>query len=148
MDLASYLASLPRLKLDALYESPWTCRAVLRSLPPLAKQYVLRMLLLDGALPERARPMQFATQTAVSILPSRIIPCRIPFGAWCTAHLLVFLGSRLFSCVFAAPESCTCGKPTCSLLLQSEADLSITCGNENSALHTRPYHGLSYKYRR
>ena len=54
MDLPSYLASLPRLKLDALYESPWTCRAVLRSLPPLAKQYVLRMLLLDSALPEGA----------------------------------------------------------------------------------------------
>ena len=56
MDLASYLASLPRPQLDALYESPWTCRAVLRSLPPLAKQYVLRMLLLDGGLSQSAPP--------------------------------------------------------------------------------------------
>lgn len=58
MDLASYLATLPRPKLDALYENPWTCRAVLRSLPPLAKQYVMRMLLLEGDLHQSACLLQ------------------------------------------------------------------------------------------
>ena len=63
MDLASFLESLPALKLDALYESPWTCRAVLRSLPPLAKQYVLRMLLLEGGLPQSALALKQLLQT-------------------------------------------------------------------------------------
>ena len=30
-----------------LYDSPWTCRAVVRALPPLAQAYVTRMLFLE-----------------------------------------------------------------------------------------------------
>jgi transcription initiation factor TFIIH subunit 4 len=46
-----YLTTLSPLKLDKLYESMWTCQAVLRSLPPVAKQYVLRLLYVDQPLP-------------------------------------------------------------------------------------------------
>ncbi|GJP34082.1 hypothetical protein CLOM_g18549 [Closterium sp. NIES-68] len=48
---ADYLASLPAAQLDRLYSSLYTCQAVLRSLPPLAKQYVLRLLFLTDPVP-------------------------------------------------------------------------------------------------
>lgn len=51
-DLIFYLEHLPPLKLAGLYDSPFTCQAVLRSLPPLARQYVLRLLSLDAGVPE------------------------------------------------------------------------------------------------
>ena len=51
MDLVAYLAQLPPIKLTSLYESPYTCQAVMRSLPPLAKQYVVRLLFLDAGVP-------------------------------------------------------------------------------------------------
>ncbi|XP_058083795.1 general transcription and DNA repair factor IIH subunit TFB2 isoform X2 [Magnolia sinica] len=38
------VAALPAMKLDKLYENAFICEAVLRSLPPLAKKYVLQML--------------------------------------------------------------------------------------------------------
>lgn len=53
------LETLSQLSLDRLYGQgskgmhtahPWTCRAVFQSLPALAKQYVMRMLSLDGPL--------------------------------------------------------------------------------------------------
>ena len=48
VDFVTYLVQLPAIQLDKLYESRWTCQAVLRSLPPLAKQYVLRLVFLDS----------------------------------------------------------------------------------------------------
>lgn len=55
------VAALPAAKLDLLYDRHWTCQAVFRSLPPLAKQYVLRLLWVENAVPlkswqEWARP--------------------------------------------------------------------------------------------
>ncbi|XP_076955519.1 general transcription and DNA repair factor IIH subunit TFB2-like [Bidens hawaiensis] len=41
------VASLPAIKLDRLYDNPFICEAILRSLPPLAKKYVLQMLYID-----------------------------------------------------------------------------------------------------
>ncbi|KAH7858822.1 hypothetical protein Vadar_028416 [Vaccinium darrowii] len=41
------VASLPALKLDKLYDNAFICEAILRSLPPLAKKYVLQMLYID-----------------------------------------------------------------------------------------------------
>ncbi|XP_042499165.1 general transcription and DNA repair factor IIH subunit TFB2 isoform X2 [Macadamia integrifolia] len=41
------VAALPTLKLDKLYDNAFICEAVLRSLPPLAKKYVLQMLYID-----------------------------------------------------------------------------------------------------
>ncbi|XP_050215235.1 general transcription and DNA repair factor IIH subunit TFB2 [Mercurialis annua] len=42
------VASLPAMKLDKLYANPFICQAILRSLPPLAKKYVVQMLYIDG----------------------------------------------------------------------------------------------------
>ncbi|KAF9611856.1 hypothetical protein IFM89_036500 [Coptis chinensis] len=41
------VASLPALKLDKLYDNTFICEAVLRSLPALAKKYVLQLLFID-----------------------------------------------------------------------------------------------------
>lgn len=58
MDLVSYLEDLPPDRLARLYDSPYTCQAVLRSLPPLAKQYVMRLLFLDAGIPEGEAPAE------------------------------------------------------------------------------------------
>eukprot|EP00195_Chlamydomonas_chlamydogama_P010376 CAMPEP_0202894508 /NCGR_PEP_ID=MMETSP1392-20130828/3906_1 /ASSEMBLY_ACC=CAM_ASM_000868 /TAXON_ID=225041 /ORGANISM="Chlamydomonas chlamydogama, Strain SAG 11-48b" /LENGTH=534 /DNA_ID=CAMNT_0049579235 /DNA_START=140 /DNA_END=1743 /DNA_ORIENTATION=- len=47
VNIVDYIETLPTAKRDKLYESPWTCQAVLRSLPPLAKQYILRLLWVE-----------------------------------------------------------------------------------------------------
>lgn len=47
------VASLTARDLDRLYENPFICEAILRSLPPLAKKYVLQMLYIDGAIPAK-----------------------------------------------------------------------------------------------
>lgn len=41
------VASLPATKLDKLYDNTFICEAVLRSLPPLAKKYVLQLLFIE-----------------------------------------------------------------------------------------------------
>lgn len=48
------VAALPAMKLDKLYESTFICEAVLRSLPPLAKKYVLQMLFIDSPIPAKS----------------------------------------------------------------------------------------------
>ncbi|KGN49219.1 general transcription and DNA repair factor IIH subunit TFB2 isoform X1 [Cucumis sativus] len=50
------VASLPAMKLDQLYENAFICEAILRSLPPLAKKFVLQMLYIDG--PVSAKSME------------------------------------------------------------------------------------------
>eukprot|EP00210_Caulerpa_lentillifera_P002771 g2648.t1 len=45
--LTTFLEALPARKLRGLYDNQWTCQAVFRSLPPLAKQYCLRLLFVD-----------------------------------------------------------------------------------------------------
>ncbi|XP_043688605.1 general transcription and DNA repair factor IIH subunit TFB2 isoform X2 [Telopea speciosissima] len=50
------VAALPALKLDKLYDNGFICEAVLRSLPPLAKKYVLQMLYVD--IPITAKSME------------------------------------------------------------------------------------------
>ncbi|THG06821.1 hypothetical protein TEA_001970 [Camellia sinensis var. sinensis] len=50
------VASLPAMKLDKLYDNAFICEAILRSLPPLAKKYVLQMLYID--VPVSAKSMQ------------------------------------------------------------------------------------------
>ena len=47
VNVVSYLEGLAWDVRDLLFQSPWTCQAVLRSLSPLAKQYVLRLLWID-----------------------------------------------------------------------------------------------------
>lgn len=48
------VASLPAMKLDKLYENAFICEAILRSLPPLAKKYVIQMLYIDGPIPAKS----------------------------------------------------------------------------------------------
>ncbi|XP_047337644.1 general transcription and DNA repair factor IIH subunit TFB2 [Impatiens glandulifera] len=50
------VASLPAVKLNKLYENAFICEAILRSLPPLAKKYVLQMLYIDS--PVSAKSME------------------------------------------------------------------------------------------
>ncbi|XP_068188995.1 general transcription factor IIH subunit 4 isoform X2 [Antennarius striatus] len=53
-NLHEYLRELSPDILDRLYNHPATCLAVYRELQPLAKNYVIRMLFLDQALPQAA----------------------------------------------------------------------------------------------
>ncbi|CAN6553038.1 unnamed protein product [Malus baccata var. baccata] len=50
------VAALPAMKLDKLYENAFICEAILRSLPPLAKKYVLQMLSVEA--PVTAKSME------------------------------------------------------------------------------------------
>ncbi|XP_059671024.1 general transcription and DNA repair factor IIH subunit TFB2 [Cornus florida] len=50
------VASLPAMKLDNLYKNAFICEAILRSLPPLAKKYVLQLLYID--VPVTANSME------------------------------------------------------------------------------------------
>ena len=47
MEFSRYLKGLPSEQLAVLYQSPWTCLAVLRSLPSLPQQVALRLLFVD-----------------------------------------------------------------------------------------------------
>lgn len=51
MDFVSWLEALPAATVGKLYGSQWACQAVLRSLPPLAKQYVARILFVELPIP-------------------------------------------------------------------------------------------------
>ena len=57
MDLVGYLEALPRVAISRLYTSPWTCQAVLRGLPPIAKLYVLRMVPIEVNSAHELQPM-------------------------------------------------------------------------------------------
>ena len=48
-----------------LYDSPWTCRAVVRAIPPLAQAYLMRMLFLDESMPAGVQPRQATLNDAV-----------------------------------------------------------------------------------
>eukprot|EP00639_Heterosigma_akashiwo_P002071 CAMPEP_0194570812 /NCGR_PEP_ID=MMETSP0292-20121207/7988_1 /TAXON_ID=39354 /ORGANISM="Heterosigma akashiwo, Strain CCMP2393" /LENGTH=94 /DNA_ID=CAMNT_0039421357 /DNA_START=32 /DNA_END=312 /DNA_ORIENTATION=- len=64
-DIFSYLESLPDESIHYLYDTSqgdhaiWACQAVLQTLPPLAKQYVMRLLAVGSSgewIPEKAPP--------------------------------------------------------------------------------------------
>ncbi len=54
VSITSYLDGLTPQQRWALYESPWTCQAVFRSLPRLAQAYVLHLLLIDSPVQDGA----------------------------------------------------------------------------------------------
>ena len=62
MDFVSWLEGLPQETASQLYTSHWACQAVLRGLPPIAKQYVLRLLFLDVPVLASA-PLSCTTNT-------------------------------------------------------------------------------------
>lgn len=57
-NIFDYLETLSQQALDTLYglnagqstHGQWTCRAILQSLPQLAKQYVMRLLFIKGSV--------------------------------------------------------------------------------------------------
>lgn len=50
--ITSFLWDLTPEQRSALYQSRWTCQAVFRSLPDLAKNYILRLLHIDFPVPQ------------------------------------------------------------------------------------------------
>ena len=42
-----FLSDMSSRQINHLYQSPWACLSVLRSLPSLAKHYVMRLLYVD-----------------------------------------------------------------------------------------------------
>ena len=56
VNITSFLGDLSAAQRNDLYTSPFTCQAVFRSLPPLAKNYVLRLLLVDVPVPQGGGP--------------------------------------------------------------------------------------------
>jgi len=55
MTVFDYLTVLPKKTLKLLYKDPWICQAVFRSLSPVSKQYVLRLLFVDSVPAEKMR---------------------------------------------------------------------------------------------
>jgi hypothetical protein len=51
MDAFDFLETLPTATLERLYEDPWACQAVFQALPPLAQQFVMRLLPSNTAVP-------------------------------------------------------------------------------------------------
>lgn len=49
--ITGFLDDLESEQRTRLYQSSWTCQAVFRSLPPLAKAFVLDLLLTDRPVP-------------------------------------------------------------------------------------------------
>lgn len=53
MDAFDFLETLPNATLERLYEDPWACQAVFQALPPLAQQFVMRLLSCDAPVPQQ-----------------------------------------------------------------------------------------------
>jgi hypothetical protein len=54
LDLASYVANLAAEVREEVFASSWTAQALFRALSPLAKQYILRLVYIDGGVPAGA----------------------------------------------------------------------------------------------
>ncbi|EGG21637.1 general transcription factor IIH [Cavenderia fasciculata] len=63
MKIFQYLSSLPENEIQDLYSDAFTCRAVLRSLPPRAKQYLMRLLVVDSISMQSV--YQWTTQSSI-----------------------------------------------------------------------------------
>eukprot|EP00644_Phytophthora_capsici_P000750 jgi/Phyca11/564852/estExt2_Genewise1.C_PHYCAscaffold_160295 len=51
MDAFDFLETLPTATLERLYQDPWACQAIFQALPPLAQQFVMRLLPSNAAVP-------------------------------------------------------------------------------------------------
>ncbi|KAF1778291.1 Transcription factor TFIIH subunit p52/Tfb2 [Phytophthora cactorum] len=51
MDAFDFLETLPTATLERLYQDPWACQAIFQALPPLAQQFVMRLLPTNAAVP-------------------------------------------------------------------------------------------------
>jgi hypothetical protein len=55
MDLIGLLQDILAEEQGLLFQSRWTCQATLRALPPLAKTYIMRLLMVEGEVREGER---------------------------------------------------------------------------------------------
>lgn len=55
LDLASYIANLSADVKEEVFASSWTAQALFRALTPLAKQYILRLVYIDGGVRQGVR---------------------------------------------------------------------------------------------
>lgn len=95
-----YLTQQPPARLDALYESQWTCMATFRALPPLAKHYVMRLLFVDSVpLGERQLPHR-STEPEPSVPHCRVRSAAV-FLRPQPSHLPVPTSGALRACVNA-----------------------------------------------
>ncbi|KAE9187661.1 hypothetical protein PF005_g20363 [Phytophthora fragariae] len=51
MDAFDFLETLPPATLERLYQDPWACQAIFQALPPLAQQFVMRLLPSNAGVP-------------------------------------------------------------------------------------------------
>ena len=89
---------LPAEQLDGLYDNPWTCRALLRALLPLARLYAMRLLLTSEGVPRGVFAKSFvclcasaysAAYFADSTSERNTKPHGLPFYASLWWHLYV-----------------------------------------------------------
>eukprot|EP00744_Colponema_vietnamica_P021476 GILI01030698.1.p1 GENE.GILI01030698.1~~GILI01030698.1.p1 ORF type:complete len:445 (-),score=89.02 GILI01030698.1:57-1391(-) len=69
-DVFKYISTLTPISIDRLYEDAASCQAVFRSLPPVAQQYVLRLLYLDQPFAVKVL-LPWVRQDAQSLLQQR-----------------------------------------------------------------------------
>jgi hypothetical protein len=67
--IIGFLDELTPHQRESLYQSPWTCQAVFRSLPVLAKNYVLRLLLIDSPVPQGMLAFLCTANSGLGIIP-------------------------------------------------------------------------------
>ena len=53
MDAFDFLETLPTATLERLFEDPWACQAIFQALPPLAQQFVMRLLPTNAVVPRK-----------------------------------------------------------------------------------------------
>lgn len=75
VNIISYVETLDAAVRDKLYESSWTCQAMLRSLQPLAKQYVLRLLWVDRPVAKGEHPKSRRCNTAGPVCLQGVPAC-------------------------------------------------------------------------
>ena len=51
-DLTSYITSLPLTVIEKIFDHPTTCLTIFRELPELAKNFVMRLLLISQEVPK------------------------------------------------------------------------------------------------
>lgn len=83
-DLYTFLVDQPEIVLKRLYEQPLTCLAVFRTLPPLGKLYVQRLLFITAPVPKGdvllwARNLEMHEYVGCVPIENRIFKCHLVF---------------------------------------------------------------------
>lgn len=78
MDAFEFLETLPGATLERLYEDPWACQAVFQALPPLAQQFVLRLLACESPVPRQMLEQWVLPLPAAPVLGASSPTARAP----------------------------------------------------------------------